>query len=66
MEAPCGEIGEVVSEPRPEIVCRVGGDAIPALKGSGIGVQIPVSAECASEKDAKLGGNAKTFVLCNG
>ena len=37
MEAPCGEIGEVVSEPRPEMSGKVGGDAFPALKGSGIG-----------------------------
>ena len=37
MEAPCKVIGEVVSEPRPEMFGKVGGDAVPALKGSGIG-----------------------------
>ena len=49
VEAPCKAIGEVVSEPRPEIICIVGGDAVPALKGSDIGKVkvLPVSAECA-------------------
>ena len=65
MEAPRAEIGEVVSEPPAEpLPCgaeQVGGDAVPALWGSGIGVFSPVPAECAPAQTcgAKLGGNAK-------
>ena len=65
MEAPRAEIGEVVSEPPAEpLPCgaeQVGGDAVPALWGSGIGALAPVPAECAPAQTcgAKLGGNAK-------
>ena len=62
MEAPCKAIGEVVSEPRPEMK-RVGGDAVPALTGSGIGSVYCLCRLSAHGLRAKLGGNAKTFVL---